>query len=289
MAARRAQHRASRRRGGGRLVAAASAACVVSGLGVVGLAVAEPDERPVEPPLTRPAAVSASADPLPAGPGPTVPGPSGAQPSSAPTGTATPSSAQPSRVPKSAVIPDDVTATATIPGVTPLTSTHAPTATASPAPTPVQVAEPVRLRIPSIGVDSTLLHLGLEPDGSLEAPPRGGPDNDKAAWYDGSPRPGEPGPAVLEGHIDSQQGPSVFYRLGELAAGDTVLVDRADGSTATFVVDKAERYPKDDFPTRTVYGDTEDPQVRLITCGGEFDDSTGHYVDNTVVYGHLVG
>lgn len=164
----------------------------------------------------------------------------------------------------------------------------APASAAPPAPATPHVAEPVRLRIPSIGVDSELLHLGLNPDGTLEVPPRGGPAGDMAAWYDGSPRPGEEGPAVLEGHVDSMDGPSVFYRLGELAPGDRVLVDRADGTTATFVVDTAERYPKDDFPTVKVYGSTPDAQIRLITCGGDFDRATGHYVDNTVVYGHLV-
>ncbi|WP_299037676.1 class F sortase [uncultured Pseudokineococcus sp.] len=150
------------------------------------------------------------------------------------------------------------------------------------------VAEPVRLRVPAVGIDTDLLHLGLNEDGTLAVPPRTGPDNLKASWYDGSPRAGQVGPTVIAGHIDSREGPSVFYRLGELEPGDEVHVDRADGTTATFVVDTAERYPKDDFPTQRVYGSTDDPQVRLITCGGVFDRTTGHYRDNTVVYGHLV-
>ncbi|NNH23266.1 class F sortase [Pseudokineococcus marinus] len=175
-----------------------------------------------------------------------------------------------------------------IPGLVRIPAPETPAPEPPAEPEAPEVAEPVRLRVPAIGVDTDLLHLGLNDDGSLAVPPREGPDNLKASWYDGSPRAGEVGPTVLAGHIDSKAGPSVFYRLGELEPGDEVLVDRADGTTATFVVDTSERYPKDDFPTRRVYGQTPDAQVRLITCGGVFDRDSGHYQDNTVVYGHLV-
>jgi LPXTG-site transpeptidase (sortase) family protein len=119
--------------------------------------------------------------------------------------------------------------------------------------------------------------------------PQPGPDYDKAAWFDGSPRPGDVGPAVIEGHVDSaKNGPSVFYSLGEIAAGDRIDVARADGTTVTFQVDEVRVVPKDDFPTLEVYGNTDGPELRLITCGGPFDSSAGHYEDNVVVFASQV-
>jgi sortase (surface protein transpeptidase) len=163
--------------------------------------------------------------------------------------------------------------------------TTAPQAAAPTAPAPL----PVAVRIPAINVESELITVGLAADGTLEVP-QPGPDYDKAAWYEGSPRPGEVGPAVLEGHVDSaENGPSVFYRLGALAVGDTVDVTRADGSVVTFVVDAVERYPKDEFPTLDVYRNTSGPELRLITCGGEFDEAASSYEDNTVVYASRYG
>jgi sortase (surface protein transpeptidase) len=148
-------------------------------------------------------------------------------------------------------------------------------------------SQPVELRIPSIGVISTLQHLGQAADGSLEVPAPGPRYND-AAWYKHSPTPGELGPAVLLGHVDSAaDGPSVFFRLGELEPGDRVSVERADGATAVFTVDRVRRYSKDDFPTSLVYGDIDHAGLRILTCGGAFDDSTGHYLDNIVVFASL--
>ncbi len=96
------------------------------------------------------------------------------------------------------------------------------------------------------------------------------------------------GPAILLGHVDSAaEGPSVFFRLGELKPGDAVLVERADGSTARFTVDEVKRYPKEKFPTDLVYGDIDHAGLRILTCGGAFDDSTGHYLDNIVVFASL--
>ncbi len=136
---------------------------------------------------------------------------------------------------------------------------------------------------------SDLITVGLNRDGALEVP-QPGPDYDKAAWFDGSPRPGAVGPAVIEGHVDSAaNGPSVFYALGELVAGDRIEVTRADGSVVAFVVDEVRIVPKDDFPTFAVYGNTEGPELRLITCGGPFDRRTGHYRDNIIVYGVPAG
>lgn len=147
-------------------------------------------------------------------------------------------------------------------------------------------SRPVSLRIPAIGVDSRdLVDLATEADGSLEVPT----DFAQPGWYSPGSAPGQLGPAVIAGHVDSRRGPAVFYRLGELRAGATVEVGREDGTTARFVVDKVERYPKDRFPTVAVYSDTTHrAELRLITCGGAFDASTGHYVDNVVAYAHLV-
>jgi sortase (surface protein transpeptidase) len=109
-----------------------------------------------------------------------------------------------------------------------------------------------------------------------------------AGWYTGSPRPGEPGGAVIAGHIDSLQGPGVFFRLRLLHRGQRVFVRRADSSLAVFRVTSVRSYPKARFPTRAVYGPAPDAQLRLITCGGNFDPATGHYLSNTIVYASLV-
>lgn len=149
---------------------------------------------------------------------------------------------------------------------------------------------PTAVTIPAIDVRSPLQALGLGPDGTLQTP-QPGPHYDEAAWFDGSATPGQLGVSVLEGHIDSaRNGPSVFFRLGALRPGDAVVVDRADGSRATFVVDDVRSFAKADFPTTTVYGgDPHQAQLRLITCGGPFDRATRNYLDNTVVYAHLAG
>jgi len=174
-------------------------------------------------------------------------------------------------------------------GPAPSSGTPTTTATAPPAPTQTPAAKaqpkPVKVTIPSLKISSSLLELGLAKDGTIDVP-KPGADYDKAAWFTGSPRPGATGPAVIEGHVDGVHGPSVFYDLGKIDKGAKVHVERADGSTVTFVVDGVEAYPKDDFPVKKVYGNTEGPELRLITCGGTFDRSTGHYVDNTVVYAH---
>jgi sortase (surface protein transpeptidase) len=145
---------------------------------------------------------------------------------------------------------------------------------------------PVSLRIPSIDVSSpALVDLGKQADGSLEVPV----DPADPGWFSPGPAPGQFGPAVIAGHVDGGGGPGVFYRLGELRPGAEVAVTREDGSVARFVVDKVERYAKDRFPTAAVYGDsTHRAELRLITCGGAFDDETGHYVDNVVAYAHLL-
>ncbi len=149
-----------------------------------------------------------------------------------------------------------------------------------PAPPAKHVAIPVRIEVPAIGVRAPIIKLGLNRDRTLEVPK----DFGDTGWWSGGPRPGERGPAVVVGHIDSHTGPAVFYRLRDLDPGDRIVVVRRDGTRARFTVEGSEQYPKDDFPTARVYGRTKRPTLRLITCGGDFDQSTGHYVDNTVVY-----
>jgi len=146
---------------------------------------------------------------------------------------------------------------------------------------------PLSVSIPAIDVTSDLHALGLNDDGSLQVPT--GERYDEAAWYDGSPTPGEVGPAVIEGHVTSQGSvPSVFFDLGELGRGDRVEVTRQNGSVATFEVYGTDSFPKDDFPKVAVYGNTEGPELRLITCGGEYDPEARAHVDNIVVFARLV-
>ena len=155
------------------------------------------------------------------------------------------------------------------------------------APPPVVVAEaarpaaaPLRVLVPSAGIDAALAGIGLDGDGSLVPPG----DLATAGWFGQGPVPGEPGPAVLAGHVDSTGGPAVFFRLRDVRAGDPVLVTRADGSAVRFTVTRVARYAKTAFPTAEVYGPTPDAELRLITCGGDFDRAARSYRDNLVVY-----
>ena len=146
---------------------------------------------------------------------------------------------------------------------------------------------PVSVTIPSIQVQSPLQSLGLNADGSI-AVPQPGPHYDEAAWYKYSPTPGQLGPAVIEGHVDSAaNGPSVFYKLGALEPGSEIDVTRSDGTVAVFLISGVRQYPKDAFPTNAVYGNTNFAALRLITCGGPFDAATGHYLNNTIVFASL--
>jgi sortase (surface protein transpeptidase) len=143
---------------------------------------------------------------------------------------------------------------------------------------------PVRVVIPSIGVSAPVVRLGLNVDGTLQVPT----GFLEAGWYEGGARPGDPGPAVIVGHVDSRTGPAVFYRLRELVPGSKVVVGMSDGGRRTFVVARVAEYAKATFPTRQVYGATPHPRLRLITCGGPFDDATGHYLDNVIVFADAV-
>ncbi|HSO53680.1 MAG TPA: class F sortase, partial [Actinomycetes bacterium] len=142
---------------------------------------------------------------------------------------------------------------------------------------------PVRLVIPAIGVATRLVRLGLEADGGMAVPA----DFGRAGWFAEGPAPGQVGPAVIAGHVDSRTGPAVFYRLRELRPGQAVLVERADGTRLRFVVEQARRYPKAGFPTAAVFGPVSSAALRLITGAGDFDRARGSYRDNLVVFAGL--
>jgi LPXTG-site transpeptidase (sortase) family protein len=143
-----------------------------------------------------------------------------------------------------------------------------------------EVALPVRLRIPALGLNTPLDRVGRQADGAIAVP--GSPT--VAAWFDEGPRPGQSGPAVVVGHVDSVRGPGVFFRLDQLKAGQAVYVDRADGSTVGFTVTTVSRVPKTEFPTDKVYSPTLNPSLQLVTCGGSFDHGRRSYRDNVIVF-----
>lgn len=144
-------------------------------------------------------------------------------------------------------------------------------------------SEPVRLDVPAVGIHTRLMRLGLEHDGTLEVPS----EPMRAGWYRGSPTPGQRGPSVIAGHVDSRRtGPAVFYRLGDLTTGSRIGITREDGSVARFVVTAVRAYAKEEFPTRTVYGNTDRATLRLITCG-DWNSETEEYDGNIVVFAEL--
>jgi sortase (surface protein transpeptidase) len=149
---------------------------------------------------------------------------------------------------------------------------------------PAPVAAPASLTIPLIGVKTNLITLGLAAGGAMQVPST----VSVAGWYTGSPRPGSIGSSIIVGHVDGKvnatEARGVFYRLNTLKAGDGIFVKRADGTTVEFRVTRVQQYLKDKFPTADVYGPTPDAELRLITCGGTFDDAIGHYLSNIVVY-----
>jgi Sortase domain len=142
---------------------------------------------------------------------------------------------------------------------------------------------PVRIQIPAIGVNARVIRLGLNPDHTLQVP-RNFADT---GWWAGGTSPGDPGPAVIAGHVDSYTGPAVYFRLKELRRGNQIRIVRRNGSVVRFTVQRLHSYPKSHFPTKRVYGPTRQPTLRLITCSGTFDRSTGHYLDNSVVFATL--
>jgi sortase (surface protein transpeptidase) len=156
------------------------------------------------------------------------------------------------------------------------------TAPAPPPPAPVvetAVAEPAAIRIPGIGVDAVVVGVGLQTDGAMETP-----DFGLAGWYREGPRPGEAGPAVVVAHVDSRSGPDVFHRLRELQPGAEVVVRDGAGAEHAFAVERVEQVDKDALPAEQIWSASDKPLLRLITCGGAFDRSTRHYLDNVIVY-----
>ena len=166
------------------------------------------------------------------------------------------------------------------PRVSPPVALGRPTAVRRSSPIDRVAARPRWIRIPAINVSAPVIPLGLNADHTLQTPQEWG----QTGWYTGGPEPGEQGPAVIAGHVDSTSGPAVFYRLGELHRGALISIRRADRSYVRFRVQGVERWPKDRFPTRRVYGRTRNAALRLITCGGAFNSATRHYLDNTIVY-----
>ncbi|GIJ27896.1 hypothetical protein Vqi01_30580 [Micromonospora qiuiae] len=146
-------------------------------------------------------------------------------------------------------------------------------------------ARPVSLSVSSIDVSAPVKPVGDAPDGTIAVPPLS--RHEETGWYDRGPIPGEPGPAVIVGHVDTKNGPSVFYNLGKLRVGDTVEVARADGSVAVFTVDSVEHFAKDRLPADRVYGHDGPPSLRLITCGGQWVGGRTGYADNVIAFATL--
>lgn len=140
--------------------------------------------------------------------------------------------------------------------------------------------DPIRVRSGAVDIGAETIPLGKRDDGSLEVPD----DAHIAGWWTGRANPGERGPAVIVGHVDSREGPGAFWELPDLVVGDRVSVDREDGTSVHWRVDRVEQHPKDAFPTDAVYGHTDEPTLRLVTCSGSFDRDARRYPDNTIVF-----
>ncbi|MEJ5944140.1 sortase [Pseudokineococcus basanitobsidens] len=175
-------------------------------------------------------------------------------------------------------------------GVTATAPAPVPTVTVTRRPPPrvlrpeSRAAEPTRLVIPALGIDQGFVDLGITGDGSLEVPTRA----QDIGWWSGGPAPGDPGGAVVAAHVRLGGEPAAFLDLGEMEPGQEVVVGRADASVATYRVTSVEQFAKDAFPEDRVYTSDGASQLHLITCGGEVDPATGHYLDNVVVFADLV-
>lgn len=145
-------------------------------------------------------------------------------------------------------------------------------------------SKPKSIKISAINVDAPIINLGLNQDGTLQVPDV----YSDVGWYANSPTPGELGPSVMVGHLDSAKAAAVFYKLKDLKQNDKIEVTREDGSTATFNVDALQTFAQDNFPTDKVYGPIGYAGLRLITCSGTYNKAEGHYSDNLVVYASLV-
>lgn len=164
------------------------------------------------------------------------------------------------------------------------TTGSAPVAEPAAAGSPVPDWTPTKVRVPKIEVDAPIDPLGVDSQNALEVPS----DPARVGWWSGGAQPGQPDAAVLVGHLDSSTGPAVFFELERLAPGDVIEVDRADSSTARFMVERLESHPKTAFPTLAVYGPTDGSALRLITCFGAFDPVQSSYKNNLVIFANLI-
>jgi len=146
-----------------------------------------------------------------------------------------------------------------------------------------RAAPPVILTVPRLGLTNRLIGLRKTRSGQLQVPA----DPQRAGWYTEGAAPGDAGPAVLVGHVDSYRGPGVFAKVKTLRKGDLILIRRADGTRIRFQVRLVRTYSKRSFPTRLVYVGDGRPSLRLVTCGGAFDPVFKHYLSNTVVFAAL--
>ena len=197
---------------------------------------------------------------------------------------ATPATPAPGTTAAASATAEAAITTTTAPGPAVTQAAPAPTTTLEPE-HPAVEAYPLRVRIPEIGVDADVIDLGLNADGTLEVPS----NYAQTGWYTGRSVPGESGPSVVVGHVDSLSGPAVFYRLRDLEVGHVIEIDRSDGLIALYRVSERELVSKNEFPTERVYADTAEPTLRLITCGGDFDRAVSSYRGNLIVFAQHLG
>ncbi|WP_280841703.1 class F sortase [Micromonospora sp. A200] len=146
-------------------------------------------------------------------------------------------------------------------------------------------SRPVSLAVPAIQVTAPVAPVGKAKDGSIDVPPLN--RHHETGWYDRGPTPGEPGRAIIVGHVDSKSGPAVFYELRKLKPGDRIEVTREDRKVAVFTVDSVEHFDKSQLPADRVYGDDGPPALRLITCGGAWVGGRTGYEDNVIAFASL--
>ncbi|MEV7299626.1 class F sortase [Streptomyces clavifer] len=208
------------------------------------------------------------------------------RPAPAPPAFVSPAPVPPALAPPPAVRPAPLRPAPALPAA-PAAATPAPGRSVPPsAVQPLPRSEPVRLRIPAIGVEAPLMRLALDAAGALQPPPDNNPV--LAGWYAGGTAPGSVGTAITAGHVDTRLGPGVFQELGFVREGATVEIIRADLTTAVFTVYAVEVYDKGSFPDKKVYGASARPELRVITCGGDYSKKTG-YRSNVVVFAALTG
>lgn len=152
------------------------------------------------------------------------------------------------------------------------------------APKSLSKSDPVKIAVPALGIDSSLVNVGKNPDDTLEVPK----DAQDPAWYRLSPTPGELGPSIIVGHVDSETGPGIFWKLNQLQKDQIIEVTRSDNQVARFKVTEVKQFEQNNFPTQEVYGNINHSGLRLITCGGVFNRTTQSYSHNTVVYAELI-